>query len=147
MENLMDAFGVTDALQLQRRIDQLQLEIAKTKGGEKIPTTTASVPKNHKPSTAHAGRTYVRLTDALGGGGCIPQQQADIANILIRGMEKGAAYTEEYVFGILLEHAAEYVQLRTSKQDATFLFRYYRGLKKPPKHFGYITRGFLRQIG
>jgi hypothetical protein len=161
--NMMDAFGVTDEFQMRRRVEQLQLEIAMVKGGEKMEDDASAfvngvangknavitrVAKNHQPSTAHVGRVYVRLTDSLGGGGCIPQQQADIASILIKGMEKGARYSEEYVFSLVNEQGVNYQQLRTSKQATDYLFRYYRGLnKKDNKHLGFIIRGFLQQLG
>jgi hypothetical protein len=111
-----------------------------------LPALAVGVPKGHLPSKPHAGRTYTRLGTKLLGGLCIPQQQADLATILIQGMELGVPYSEEYVFGYITEHAREYASLR-GVQDPCYVFRYYRGLVKAPKHYGFIARKFLRQIG
>lgn len=167
MENLMEAFGVTDDLQIARRIEVLEREVALAKvGGEDMDDATTfvagvamgvnsngvgktgvpGIPKNHRPSVAHAGRTYVRKMDRLEGGGNVPQQQADIADILRRGMERGVVYSEEYVFALVIQEAVKYPSLRNSKQFPDYLFRFYRGVKKD-KTIGFVARGFLQQIG
>lgn len=106
------------------------------------------VPKSHVPSKPQVGRTYVRLMDTLPDWGKVPQQQADLAKIMVKHMVKGEAYSEADVFDMVLEHAAEYPSLASSRQSADYLFRYYRGLnKKDGKHVGFIGRKFLQQIG
>ena len=102
--------------------------------------------KNQKPGKAHAGRRYVRLSAKLADWGTIPQQQADIADILCKNMKVDVEYTEQEVYDWLIDGAGDYVSLYTSKQDPTYLFRYYRGLRALKNHAGYIFRNFLRQI-
>jgi hypothetical protein len=47
---------------------------------------------------------------------------------------------------MLMEKSAEYNSLLDSKQDPTYLFRYYRGLKNNGKHAGFVARNFLRMV-
>jgi len=104
------------------------------------------VKKNQKPGKANASRKYVLLDKELKSWGKVPQQQADIAKLLGANMEVGKEYTESEVFDMLMEKSAEYNSLLSSKQDPTYLFRYYRGLKNDGKHAGFIARGFLRMF-
>ena len=78
--------------------------------------------------------------------GKVPQQQQDLAKILSNNMVLDVEYTEGQVFDMLMEHAAEYPSIANSKQDPTYLFRYYRGLKNDGKHAGFIARDFLRMV-
>ena len=59
-------------------------------------------------------------------------------------MDLDVEWTEEEVFELVKDSAKEHESLRKSKQDPTYLFRYYRGLKNDGKHAGFIARGFLR---
>ena len=102
--------------------------------------------KNQKPGKANASRKYVLLDKELKSWGKVPQQQADIARLLGTNMEIGREYTEAEVFDMLMEKSAEYNSLLGSKQDPTYLFRYYRGLKNDGKHAGLIARNFLRMV-
>jgi hypothetical protein len=105
--------------------------------------STPKPPKNHVMGKAKGG-SYIRLTNGLLGGGKIPQQQADLAAILVANMPLGEPVSEERVFGILVENKDKYLSLRQSKQHVTYLFRYYRGLKAQAPHAGFVARGFLR---
>ena len=138
----MEDFGVTSELQTMRRLQQLVKELEELKGGSKV--TNDGVKKNQKPGKANASRKYVLLDKELKSWGKVPQQQADIAKLLGVNMEVGKEYTEAEVFDMLMEKSAEYNSLLGSKQDPTYLFRYYRGLKNDGKHAGFIARGFLR---
>ena len=103
--------------------------------------------KNHKGIKPKPGRMYVRLTDSLNMSGKVPQQQADIAKLIIKNTKLLEPFTEEYLFDFLIDQCGEYASLCKSVQHPTWLFAYYRGLdKKNMLHFGYIKRGFLRQI-
>jgi hypothetical protein len=106
----------------------------------------AGVAANKRRGKVKEGRTYTRKMAKLAGGGCIPQQQLDIANILIQGMEQNRAYSEGYVFDLVEAKAPDYVSLRTSDQHPTYLFRYYRNINRG-KHFGFVQRLFLTQVG
>ena len=106
----------------------------------------SNLKKNQKPGKPSATRKYVRL-GTLKVWGNVPQQQADIAQILIRCMEVGKEYSEAEVFNFLVDNCGDYVKLRTSVQDVTYLFRYYRGLKNDGKHASFVARDFLRVIG
>ena len=140
----MENFGVTSELQTMRRLQQLMKELEELKGGSKV--TNEGVKKNQKPGKANASRKYVLLDKELKSWGKVPQQQADIAKLLGVNMEVGKEYTEAEVFDMLMEKSAEYNSLLGSKQDPTYLFRYYRGLKNDGKHAGLIARNFLRMV-
>ena len=140
----MENFGVTSELQTMRRLQQLMKELEELKGGSKV--TNDGVKKNQKPGKANASRKYVLLDKELKSWGKVPQQQADIAKLLGVNMEVGKEYTEAEVFDMLMEKSAEYNSLLGSKQDPTYLFRYYRGLKNDGKHAGLIARNFLRMV-
>lgn len=101
--------------------------------------------KNQRPGKAKQGRTYQLLTHKLEMWGNVPQQQLDISRILIRRMTVGVEYTEQQVFDFMVDGAGEYASIYTSKQDPTYLFRYYRGLNDKNKNAGFIARNFLRQ--
>lgn len=103
--------------------------------------------KNQRPSRVNSGRKYVLLTKTLANWGRIPQQQRDLATILTANMIVGKEYSEEDVFKFIVEETPGYPSLKESRQDPTYLFRYYRGLKAEGKHAGFIPRLFLRQIG
>ena len=90
---------------------------------------------------------YVRLTATMKNFGKVPEQQANIAQILCEGMELNLPYSEAQVFAMVVENAGRFPKLRNSVQDPTYLFRYYRGLKNDGKHAGFVARDFLRVIG
>lgn len=103
-----------------------------------------SLPKSHVPSKPSPDRTYIRLLDVLPDYGKVPQQQADLAKIMVKYMEKGVKYPEKFVFDLVLEHAHEYPSLANSKMSADYVLRYYRDLdKKDGKHFGLRNRKFI----
>ena len=105
-----------------------------------------AVPKNQRPGKPGDRNLYVRLGE-LSMYGRVPQQQADIAKILTSGMQLGMEYSEAEVFNLLAEGYSDYRSLSTSRQDVTYLFKYYRGLnKKDGKHEGYVRRGFLKVV-
>jgi len=131
-------------------IERLKARVAELKG-EVVPSTEAKaevkedskVPKNKRRVKSNPDRKYVRLGE-LKTWGKVPQQQADLAAIMAESMDLGAEWTEEEVFELVKDSAKEHESLRKSKQDPTYLFRYYRGLKNDGKHAGFIARGFLR---
>jgi len=89
-------------------------------------------------------RSYVRQ-GPLSFEGKVPQQQADLAKILTDKMPVGETFTEAQVFAFLESEKHNHPSLVNSKQDVTYLFRYYRGLKQDGKHGGFVARGFLKQ--
>jgi len=123
-------------------IAELTKQLEELKGGSKV--TNDGMKKNQRPGKANAGRKYILLSKELKSWGKVPQQQADIAKLLSKNMEVGKEYAESEVFDMLMEKSAEYNSLLGSKQDPTYLFRYYRGLKNDQKHAGFIARGFLQ---
>ncbi len=110
------------------------------------PAPVVKVAKNHRMGKVAADRKYVLLSSKLAMWGKVPQQQSDIAELLLKYMTVDKEYTEGEVFNCLIDGCGEFNSLCTSKQDPTYLFRYYRGLKNDGKHAGFIARGFLRQI-
>ena len=103
--------------------------------------------KNHQPSKPSATRKYVLLTKVLPSWGKVPQQQADIAKIIASNFELDVEVPEAEVFAKVTLHAGDFPSLANSKQHPTYLFRYYRGLKKDAKHGGFVAREFLKQVG
>ncbi len=103
--------------------------------------------KNQRPGVASGTKSYELLLGTLPSKGLVPRQQADIATILVRNMEVGARYTEAEVFKFLVDDCGDFPSITGSRQDVTYLFRYYRGLSnKDGKHAGYVSRGFLRMV-
>lgn len=98
-------------------------------------------PKNQVPGKA-GNSTYMRK-GPMSFEGKVPQQQADLAKILTNRMPTGETFSEAQVFGFLQEDYLEFPSLANSRQDVTYLFRYYRGLKKEGKHAGFVARDFL----
>lgn len=122
---------------LNAKIAELTAQLEQLKKGNEVK-------KNQKEGKAGSSK-YTRLSVTLANWGKIPQQQADLAKILSNNMALGQEYTEAEVFGFLQEERLKYSSLATSKQDVTYLFRYYRGLSnKDGKHAGFISRNFLR---
>ena len=103
--------------------------------------------KNHQESKPSATRKYVLLTKVLPSWGKVPQQQADIAKIIASNFELDVEVPEAEVFAKVTLHAGDFPSLANSKQHPTYLFRYYRGLKKDAKHGGFVAREFLKQVG
>lgn len=124
--------------ELQQQIAELSAQVAQLKNEQ------SAVKKNHKPGVANASRKYVLLTKTLSTWGKVPQQQKDIADLLSKHMVVGQEYSEQEVFDLMIDQSGEYPSITSSKQDATYLFRYYRGLKNDGKHAGLIARDFLR---
>ena len=127
------------------RIAEMTAEIAKIQGGGKKVVDVTK--KNKRPGKPNPNRRYILLSNRLASWGLVPQQQADVAKILIHYMEVGKEYTEAEVFNFLIDGAGEYESIYKSEQDPTYLFRYYRGLKKDAKHAGFVARNFIQQIG
>lgn len=125
-------------------IQVLTNELNELKGTNVVKTTAK---KNQRPGKAAAGRKYVLLSNTLSAWGKVPQQQADIAKLLAKSFKVGVEVAEDELFTALVDGSGEYNSLYTSKQDPTYLFRYYRGLKNDGKHAGLIARNFIKQIG
>lgn len=107
--------------------------------------TAAGVPKNHRAPTRVSNQMYVLLTKVLNPEGKIPQQQADIASIIVRNFEVGKPFSEEALYKVLDAERDNYPSLKKSVQHVSYLFRYYRGLSnKDNVHAGYIARKFIR---
>jgi hypothetical protein len=121
---------------LMEKIADLQKQMAQLK----------AAPKNQRPGVAKDKNHYKLLTKVLEPWGNVPQQQKDIAKILAGSMELGREYTESEVFAFLVDGAGEFPSITRSKQDVTYLFRYYRGLKKDAKYAGFVARNFLAVI-
>lgn len=128
---------------LVAQIAMLKKELEAMKQQGVVKTT---VKKNQKVGVASPTRKYVLLSKALNAWGSVPQQQADIAKLLLTHLTVGTAYTEAEVFNTIIDGSGEYKSLYSSKQDPTYLFRYYRGLKNDGKHAGFIAREFIKVI-
>lgn len=127
--------------------EALLTQIAELKGElSRITEKKDTMKKNQKPGKASPTRKYVLLAKSLDKWGTVPQQQSDIATLLNGYLVAGTEYTEQEVFDALIDGSGEFKSLYSSKQDPTYLFRYYRGLKNDGKHAGFIARGFLKVI-
>ena len=138
--------------EINAEVARLQKELEMLKSEEKIEVASSTevkeksnVKKNQKPGKADPNRKYTRIGE-LKTWGKVPQQQADLAAIMAESMDVDAEWTEEELFDLVATSAKEYASLRNSKQDPTYLFRYYRGLKNDGVHAGFIARGFLRMV-
>jgi hypothetical protein len=138
--------------EINAEVARLQKELEMLKSEEKTevaPSTEvkekSNMKKNQKPGKANADRKYTRVGE-FKTFGKVPQQQADLAAIMVESMDVDAEWTEEELFDLVTTSAKEYASLRNSKQDPTYLFRYYRGLKNDGVHAGFIARGFLRMV-
>ena len=138
--------------EINAEVARLQKELEMLKSEEKIEVASSTevkeksnVKKNQKPGKADPNRKYTRIGE-LKTWGKVPQQQADLAAIMAESMDVDAEWTEEELFDLITSSAKEYASLRNSKQDPTYLFRYYRGLKNDGVHAGFIARGFLRMV-
>ncbi len=130
--------ATVDHLMQQLAEMQKQLDALKTSK-----PTAFKGKKNHVVGKPQADRVYVLLKKTMPSWGKVPQQQADLATILSMSLETDVKYSEEHVFNIILDQAPHYPSLAGSKQDPTYLFRYYRGLKVSATHAGFIGRNFL----
>jgi hypothetical protein len=137
--------------EMEARIVELNkpaTKVAEKKVQSEKKEAIVKVAKNHKPGKPSAGRKYVLLDKVLKNWGKVPQQQADIAKVLSDNLEVGKEYTEGEVFDVLIEKTADVPSIAGSKQDPTYLFRYYRGLGNTDgKHAGFVARDFIRVIG
>ena len=140
---------MTEEAKVLAEVVRLQAELDALKNGGASTTVSSkggsNVKKNQKPGKADPNRKYVRLGE-FKAWGKVPQQQADLAAIMAESMDIGSEWTEEELFDLVATSAREYASLRNSKQDPTYLFRYYRGLKNDGKHAGLIARNFLRMV-
>lgn len=130
------------------QIAALKAELAALRGDSEVKEVTkvdSNLKKNQKPGKASSSRKYV-VSGPMKTCGKVPQQQADLAAILVANMEVGKEYTEQEVFNFLIDGSGDYPSLFKSTQDVTYLFRYYHGLKNDGKHAGFIARDFLRMI-
>lgn len=132
------------SMEARKQLIELQAKLdALTKKGE----VRVDEKKNHRPGKPDPNRKYVLLSKRLSSWGNVPQQQADLAELLAKNFEVGEEVTEAQVFNALVDGAGEYDSICKSKQDPTYLFRYYRGIdKKDGKTAGFIKRGFLRVV-
>lgn len=105
-----------------------------------------SAPKNQRPGKANDKNHYKLLSKVMESWGNVPDQQRDLAKILAGSMELGKEYTETEVFAMLVDGCGEFPSLTRSRQDVTYLFRYYRGIKKTAKYGSFVGRNFLRVI-
>jgi hypothetical protein len=141
---------MTEEEKVLAEVARLQAELEALKKDSVAPSTKSNggsnVKKNQKPGKANASRKYVLLDKELKSWGKVPQQQADLAAIMAESMDVGSEWTEEELFDLIVTGAKEYASLRNSKQDPTYLFRYYRGLKNDGKHAGFVARNFLRMV-
>jgi hypothetical protein len=108
------------------------------------PPVQGAVKKNQRPGKADPTRKYVLLAKSMQSWGKVPQQQADVAAILSKGMELNREYAEPEVFAMLVDGSGEYPSLCKSKQDPTYVFRYYRGLKNDGVRAGFVARNFIK---
>ena len=137
-------------------INQLEAQIALKKAGALPPSEPSKVAapkagnvgKGARAVKAKVGRMYVLLTKQLDLTGKVPQQQADLADILAKTLEVGVPTEESAVFEAVTRLAVKYPQLAGSTMHPTYLLAYYRGYdKKDGKHYGFIKRNFIRVIG
>lgn len=140
--------------ELMRQLAELQEMVARLSAGQQIMTTKGEtmnddeLKKGARPVKPKEGRTYQLLLEELPLWGKVPQQQRDLAAILLDHMAVGELYSEAEVFGFLTEDAANYTSLRTSKMHVTYLFAYYRAFsKKDTVHGSFFKRNFLRMNG
>jgi len=143
---------MTEDEKILAEVARLTAELELLKSSEKIEVASSTevkeksnVKKNQKPGKADPNRKYTRIGE-FKTFGKVPQQQADLAAIMVESMDVDAEWTEEELFDLITSSAKEYASLRNSKQDPTYLFRYYRGLKNDGVHAGFIARGFLRMV-
>lgn len=129
------------AQQLLAELAKLQEELAALKAAKAAPVG----PKNHRPVKV-SGRMYVRCSEKLAAWGKVPQQQADLADIICKNFAVNAPFSEADLFAKLEEERENYPALRNSKQSVTYLFAYYRGLRHDEKYAGFIARNFLRAL-
>lgn len=114
----------------------------------KVVEAADDLKKGARPVKPQAGRTYTLLTPALADWGRVPQQQRDLAEIVLSCHKVGEEFSEAELFANLAAHAAEYPALSKSSMHVTYLFAYYRAFdKKDGKHGSFIRRGFIRQNG
>jgi len=135
-QEVKDVQEAVSRAQLEEMVVKLAAEVEKLK----------TQPKNQRAGKANDKNHYKLLTRVLEPWGNVPQQQKDIAAILAGSMEVGKEYTETEVFAMLIDGAGEFPSITRSKQDVTYLFRYYRGLKKDAKYAGFAARNFLRLV-
>ena len=135
---------------MQAEINQLRKELAEVKEARQTPVTQVvakeTAKKNQKPGKPDPNRKYILMCKTMPNWGKIPQQQADVADILSKNMEVGTEYSEVEVFNMLINNGVEYPSIAKSVQDPTYLFRFYRGLKNDSQRGGYIARNFLRMV-
>ena len=109
----------------------------------KLPNA-GGIPKNHQDQAPDPNRKYVLRSKVLNCSyGKVPQQQRDLAAILAAYLTVGIEYSEKEVFDLLNENRGKFSSLAHSRQSVTYLFKYYRGLEKDGKYFGFVLRGFL----
>jgi hypothetical protein len=108
-------------------------------------STKTTPPVNpQSPAVKVSTNMYILQSKELNSWGKIPQQQRDLADIMVKVMEVGKPMSEKDLFDKIVELGAEYPSIATSKQDPTYLFRYYRGLKSKGNHAGFIARDFIK---
>ena len=130
----------------EQTIERLRKELVALGGKLEDVAGPVGVAKNKRPGKPGTTK-YVLLTKRLASWGRVPQQQADLADILARSFEVGVEIPEAELFVAVTNLAKQYPSLAKSVQDPTYLFRYYRGLDgKDGKHAGFIKRDFLKQV-
>ncbi len=145
VNDLMEDMTEQEVEQVKQSVDNAAL-LEKIADLQKQMAELKTAPKNQRPGVAKDKNRYKLLTKVLESWGNVPQQQKDIAAILAGGMVLGREYSESEVFAMLIDGAGEFPSITRSKQDVTYLFRYYRGLKKDTKYGGFTARNFLKVV-
>lgn len=142
-ENNMETTMATAKLETakEQELAALRARLAELTAAE---PKAADKPKKNQVPGKPTDKKYVLLTKKFENWGTVPQQQLDLSTILIRGMEIGVEYTEKDIFNMLIDGCGDFPSLCKSKQDVTYLFRYYRGLKNDGKYAGLIGRNLIR---
>lgn len=135
---------------LRAQIEALKAKIEAGKLAQPVatqPPVQAGPPKNHVPQTVKLGRKYVLQSKSLATWGKVPQQQADVADILAKHFEVGVPVDESTVFAKVQEQAPLYPHLAASVQDPTYVLKYYLNLSPKGNHAGLVARGFVQVVG
>jgi hypothetical protein len=137
---------MTEEEAILAEVVKLQAELAALKNptASTVASKGDKVQKNHKPVKPQDGRTYELLSASLKTWGKVPQQQLDLAKLVVLCFGTKDTVTEAELFAFLTLHAGGYESIRKSVQHVTYLFAYYRGLRNDGKHAGFIARNFLR---
>ena len=111
------------------------------------PVVATNVAKPRGAGKPDPNRKYVLLSKTLNMFGRVPRQQEELGRLISANFEVGQQIPETELFATIEANAGQYHSLASSRQEPTYLFRYYRGLdKKNGKHLGFVQRGFLKSF-